>query len=72
MHNLKEIKENAIQAHNAPMDFMDELNGVAPKGSGNGERIVQDLLKNMLRSITESVELTGYINPMNKVYAIHK
>jgi len=40
MHNLKEIKENAIQAHNAPMDFMDELNGVAPKGQGGGERIV--------------------------------
>jgi hypothetical protein len=52
---------------------MDELNGVAPKGSGGGgEKIVQELLKNMLRSITEAVELTGYINPMNKVYALHK
>lgn len=40
MHNLKEIKENAIQAHNAPIDFMDELNGVTQKGSANGEKIV--------------------------------
>jgi len=37
-----------------------------------GEKEVQALLKNMLTSLTQAVELTGYVNPMNKVYALSK
>ena len=74
LHNLNEIKENAIQAHNAPFaDIEADLNGPNIfKNTGGGEKIVQDLLKNLLRSISESVELTGFIDPMNKVYLLNK
>lgn len=34
--------------------------------------MVSDLLKNMMKSITDAVELNGYINPMNKIYSLNK
>ena len=68
---MKEIKENAIQAHIPAADFMDELAGTKVNTAG-AERIVQENMKDLLKRITSCVELTGFINPMNKVYELNK
>jgi hypothetical protein len=72
LHNLNEIKENAILAHSAPVDFEQELNQQFNKPNPNSERVVSKYLKDMLKSITEAVEQTGFVNPMNKVYCLSK
>lgn len=72
LHNLIEIKENAILAHSAPIDFEQEMNQQFNKPNPNSERVVQKYLKDMLKSITEAVEQTGFVNPMNKVYCLSK
>lgn len=73
LHNLNEIKENALLAQSGPIDF-DTAYEMAMKQQANpaADRIVQKHLKDMLKNITEAVERTGFINPMNKVYALNK
>lgn len=65
-----------MQAYNKPYeDFEAELTATTAtikQNTAGAEKIVQDLLKNMLKSLTEAVELNGFINPMNKVYALNK
>jgi uncharacterized membrane protein len=36
------------------------------------ERMVAKYLKDMLKNVTDVVELVGFVNPMNKVYALSK
>jgi hypothetical protein len=36
------------------------------------EKVVQKYLKDMLKNVTDAVELTGFVNPLNKVYALSK
>jgi len=73
LHNLNEIKENALLAHSSPVDFDTQVEMAMAKQSNPGaDRIVQKHLKDMLKNLTEVVELTGFVNPMNKVYALNK
>jgi hypothetical protein len=42
------------------------------KSNPASEKAVQKYLKDMLKNITEAVEQTGFVNPLNKVYALSK
>jgi hypothetical protein len=47
------------------------MTGVKPTNP-QAERMVSKYLKDMLKNLTDVVELVGFVNPMNKVYALSK